>query len=215
MIDCLADADIRILGAISHDEAMHLQEQEYKRVRSGISHGSVFFLEHNPPVITLGRRAGAQSLLVREDDILRRGYQLRTTNRGGLATVHEPGQAVVYFVLPVAPKSGSIFVSQILQLAAEFLENTYGILVRNDVSRPGLWWNEKKLCFCGFDFSGGISRHGIAINVSNSLEGFSMIVPCGMPDARATSVSEILERHVDCGSFIAEFSAFLRAQMKL
>ncbi len=214
MIDCLAVADIRVIGSISHDEAMRLQDEEYERVRSGISRGSVFFLEHNPPVITLGRRDDAQSLLVQEDDILRRGYQLRATRRGGLATVHEPGQAVVYFVLPVAPKSGSIFVSQILQLAAEFLENAYGIIVQNDASRPGLWWNEKKLCFCGFDFSGGISRHGIAINVSNSMQGFSMIVPCGMPDAAITSVSEILKRHIDCGSFIAEFSAFFRTQTK-
>lgn len=208
----LKNADIRILGSIPYDEAMHLQDEEYQHVQSGISNGAVFLLEHDPPVITLGKRAKAQSLLIREEEVVRHGYQIRAASRGGLATVHEPGQAIAYFVVPVAAKSGGSFVSQILQLVADFLIKEYGITVQNDNERPGLWWSGKKICFCGFDLSGGVSRHGIAINVANSMKGFSMIVPCGMPDVKTTSLSQILTQHIYCDTFLKNFASFLRAR---
>ncbi len=53
--------------------------------------------------------------------------------------------------------------------------------------------------------------HGIAVNVSNSMEGFSLIVPCGMEGAGVTSVSALLGRRVDAGAFMEKFAVRLRA----
>ncbi len=210
MTSFLKKVDIRVIGIIGYDEAMLLQDAEYQNVRDGISQGAIFLLEHDPPVITVGRRTDRCFFLLSENELANQGYQLRKTTRGGLATAHEPGQAVVYFVIPTPAKSSASFVLNIMRVAAEFIARTYGIQCDYDDSRPGLWINGMKLCSCGFDFTGGISRHGIAINVSNSMKGFSFIVPCGMPEAKITSISEILHTHVDCRSFLNEFASFLR-----
>lgn len=207
----LKNADIRILGSISYDEAMHLQDEEFQKVRDGISRGAVFLLEHDPPVVTLGRRSDTRSLFITEDKLALQGYQLRKTTRGGLVTVHEPGQAIAYFVTPTSAKSSASFVMHVMRTAAKFLAKVYGISANYDNNRPGLWINGRKLCFCGFDFTGGVSRHGFAINVSNTMKGFSMIVPCGMPDTQIVSVSEILESPVDCRFFINKLASFFCA----
>ncbi len=202
---------VSILGAVDYDTALTLQREAHERVLAGTSPGTVFLLEHDPPVITQGRRAGAAGLLVPEEALAPRGYQLRHAGRGGDITVHEPGQVVVYFVLPVQSKSAAPFVKGILGLMAAFLEDEYGIAARYDAARPGLWAGNEKLCAAGVDLSGGVSMHGIAVNVSNSMEGFSLIVPCGMEGAGVTSVSALLGRRVDAGAFMEKFAARLRA----
>ncbi|MCX7677868.1 MAG: lipoyl(octanoyl) transferase [Spirochaetes bacterium] len=207
-----AHIPIRFLGNISYDDAMHEQEEEYEKVRSGNSQGAVFLLEHNPPVITFGKRDNQNSLLLHEHEIIRRGYQIRTASRGGFATVHEPGQAIVYFVVPIKPKSSKVFVSHILHLTSQFLLMQYGIVTQCELLPTGLWWQDRKLCFCGFDFSGGVSRHGIALNICNTMEGFSMIIPCGMTHLKPTSLSEILQTNIDCTDFLHQFALFLKAQ---
>ena len=203
--------EVRLLGRVDYDRAIALQRAARERVLRNESPGTVFLLEHDPPVITLGRRAGAAGLRVPEEALARRGYQLRHAGRGGDITVHEPGQVVVYFVLPVQSKSAAPFVKGILGLMAAFLEEEYGIAARYDAARPGLWAGNEKLCAAGVDLSGGVSMHGIAVNVSNSMEGFSLIVPCGMEGAGVTSVSALLGRRVDTGAFMEKFAARLRA----
>jgi lipoyl(octanoyl) transferase len=207
-------ADILMLGRINYSQAMAIQDRHWNRVREGKSAGAVLLLENDPPVITLGRRATSKALCVSEENIKKAGFAIHHSSRGGFATVHEPGQAVVYFVLPVEAKSTGFFVSHILHLAADFLAKSYGIIAQHDAHRPGLWWNGEKLCACGFDLTGGVSRHGIAINVSNSLAGFSLIIPCGMRGIEATSVSRILHRTIECGSFLNEFAAYLNNKQR-
>ncbi len=45
----------------------------------------------------------------------------------------------------------------------------------------------------------GVSTHGFAVNVTNDLEPFSWIVPCGLPDVRMTSVERELGHAPDGG----------------
>lgn len=202
---------VRLMGALDYDSALALQGEERDRVRSGSSAGSIFLLEHDPPVITLGRRADGRNLLETEAALARRGYQLRKSGRGGDITVHEPGQLVAYFVLPVKSKAAGPFVEGILGFMSVFLIEVYGIDARYDARRPGLWAGSAKLCAAGVDLSGGVSMHGIALNVSNSMEGFSFIVPCGIEGAGVTSVSALLGRKVDSSGLAAKFAERLRA----
>ncbi len=183
---------VRVLGEIDYDGALLLQENERDRVTRGESPGTVFILEHSPPVITLGRRADLSHLLENRETLAERGYQLRKVDRGGDITVHEPGQVVVYFILPVRSKDAGPFVEGILSIAGCFLRTGYGVDAHFSRERPGLWAGNAKLCAAGFDLRGGVSTHGIAINVSNTLEGFSFIVPCGIEGANVTSLSILL-----------------------
>ena len=197
---------VRVIGTLDYDTALALQHDERQRVLCGDIPGTVLLLEHDPPVITLGRRADGRSLLESEESLIGRGYQVRRTERGGDVTVHEPGQVVVYFMLPVGPKSAGPFVEGILGLAADFLREHYHVEARYDGARPGLWAEGKKLCAAGLDLTGGVSMHGIAVNVSNSMEGFSLVVPCGIEGSSVTSLSALLGRHVPAGGFMAAFA---------
>ena len=58
--------------------------------------------------------------------------------------------------------------------------------------RPGVWVDGAKLAAVGVRVSRGISRHGLALNVSTDLEWFARIVPCGIPDIEATSLERLL-----------------------
>jgi lipoate-protein ligase B len=195
---------IEIQGLVGYDDALKLQEMEKERVLSGKSPGSIFLLEHDPPVITIGRRGGRENFLAGEDEILRRGYLVRSTGRGGDVTVHEPGQVVAYFVLPVSPKRGASFAGAVLGIVEKAMRRHLPA-VRIDYERPGLWIEGRKICSCGFDMTGGVSMHGIALNVSNTLEGFSLVVACGLRGAEMTTLSRELGRAVD--------SALLRREL--
>ena len=55
----------------------------------------ILMLEH-PPVFTLGRRGGAENLLVSESFLEKSGIAITQVERGGNITYHGPGQLVVY-----------------------------------------------------------------------------------------------------------------------
>ena len=198
----------KVLGKIDYDSAVQLQLEEKELVKSGKSEGSIFFLEHDPAVITLGRNAIESNMLIPEKLLESRGYQVRKVSRGGDVTVHEPGQLVVYFVVPLRSKAVRDFVDSVMNGLKLCLKNDFGIEANFDQSKPGLWVEDRKICSVGFDLTGRVSMHGIALNVSNSLAGFSMIVPCGLPGVKMTTMSKELGKEVPVNDVIDALKAY-------
>jgi lipoyl(octanoyl) transferase len=60
---------------------------------------------------------------------------------------------------------------------------------RRDGSHRGAQPGERKIASLGVHISRGISTHGFAVNVSNDLEPFSWVIPCGLPDVTMTSLA--------------------------
>lgn len=185
-----------MLGSLEYSSAMKIQEAEKQSLLAGKSSGCILFLEHNPPVITLGRRCGTDELLLSEELIKSSGYAIARAERGGLATVHEPGQLVIYLVLPVKPKAVSDFVLSAVLPAAEALSESFESELHYSDENPGIWHKDKKCASVGFDLRHGVSSHGIAVNICNSMKGFSFINPCGQSAEIMTSISEICGRDV-------------------
>jgi lipoate-protein ligase B len=113
--------EVRILGAVDYESAMDLQYREKRRVLDGKSPGAILMLEHDPPVITLGRHGMADNITAPESIIGLSGYRVIRTERGGDVTVHEPGQLVVYYILPVKSKNSSAFVAGIMDPVVDVL----------------------------------------------------------------------------------------------
>ena len=194
--------DKKYLGRIDYDAAVKLQLEERERVKNGESKGTIFFLEHSPAVITMGRNAVESNMLVPEKLLESRGYQVRKVSRGGDVTVHEPGQLVIYFVVPLRSKAVREFVDGVTNAISLCLKEHFGLNATFRQDKPGLWVEDRKICSVGFDLTQKVSMHGIALNVCNSLEGFSLIVPCGLPGVKMTTMSKELKGEINVNDVI-------------
>lgn len=179
-------------GRIGYAEAMARQQAAWQALVDGGGEHRLFTLEHDP-VITMGRRAATTDLLVSEETLRQRGVDLVVSDRGGEVTYHGPGQLVLYAVvhtraLGIGP---SDLVRGLAGAISDYLASL-GISAPYDAAHPGLWTSDGKLVAVGMRISRGVSMHGAALNLTTSLDAFSLFVPCGMPGAAATSVARCL-----------------------
>jgi len=124
------------------------------------------------------------------------------TNRGGDITHHAPGQIVGYPILDLDNFFTDIHLYLrtlediiILTLAeygikGERLDGATGVWIEPDTSRA------RKICAMGIRCSRWVTMHGFAFNVSNDLNLFKNIIPCGIEDKAITSLSAEFGRDV-------------------
>lgn len=159
--------------------------------------GYLICLEH-PTTITLGKRGKLEDLLGLEL-IKAQGVPVFKVDRGGQATCHEPGQLVIYPILRLEPLGMGVV--DLIRGMAHALADTlkiWGLEADYDQSVPGLWTRQdppEKVASVGMRVSGGVTTHGLAVNLINDLSGFGMIIPCGMPEGRLTSLAQHLAQH--------------------
>ncbi len=67
--------------------------------------------------------------------------------------------------------------------------------------QTGVWVGERKIGSIGVHVSRGVTTHGLAVNVSNDLQPFEWVVPCGIEDCKVTSLSRELGAEQDLGAF--------------
>jgi lipoyl(octanoyl) transferase len=131
-----------------------------------------------------------------ENEILDKNINLIKTNRGGKITYHGPGQIVCYFVLDLKKRKKDIrkFISIIEKTIIETLQQ-FNISTKSDPKNIGIWHEEKKeikkVAAIGIRVSKWIAYHGFAINVSNDLNKYRAIVPCGITDKGVTNLKKI------------------------
>ncbi len=143
---------------------------------------SVIINTHKP-TITLGRRTDPSHILLTKDELKKKGIDLVKVQRGGSVTYHGPGQLVIYIIAKVSRYGGTRkFVEKSIGLMQKIASN-YSVDTVVNTEMPGLWTtdeNPRKLGAIGFQIKGGVSLHGIALNIDNSLIPFQYIVPCGL-----------------------------------
>ncbi len=111
----------------------------------------------------------------------KRGVEIRAVKRGGQATLHAPGQLVMYPVMDllqwkIRPRD---FLSLLEQITCDVLKE-YGIRAKKQESSAGLFTKKGKIAFFGIHISKGVSQHGLSLNVSNDLKLFNVIRSCGV-----------------------------------
>jgi lipoyl(octanoyl) transferase len=70
----------------------------------------------------------------------------------------------------------------------------FGVTAARRDGYPGVWCDlesatPRKLGALGLRVEGGVTYHGIALNVTTNLHDFTLIDACGMPDAETTSIA--------------------------
>lgn len=140
--------------------------------------GTVLGFEPDP-VVTLGHRADLKSAFLwpaaRFEEL---GFAILPTDRGGEATIHSPGQLVIFPALDVRPVGVRRFVG-LLESATRRWLTRFQVEATWNPCEPGLYTREGKVVSIGLRVQKGIVRHGLAINVRNDLKVFSGIRVCG------------------------------------
>jgi lipoate-protein ligase B len=188
------------LGCVPYADALRLQERLVEERRRGAAPDRLLLLEH-PRVVTLGRRARRESLLVDPEELARRGIGLFEAARGGDATYHGPGQLVGYLIADLAARGEPDvhrFLRRLEGALAEALARL-GVPPRALAGRTGVFVDDplrplpaRKIASIGVGLRGWVSYHGFALNVTLDPAEFAVIVPCGLRDVAMTSVAREL-----------------------
>lgn len=170
----------RDLGLMPFGGAWDLQQELVAKRKRGEIPDQLLFVEH-PHVITLGRNAKRQNVLVSESELERLGIELRPTDRGGDVTYHGPGQLVMYPILDLRNWKRDV-VAYVRALEQVIIESVARLGVRAETLAgcTGVWVGEAKLAAIGIHISRWVTSHGVALNVSPKMEYFNCIVPCGI-----------------------------------
>jgi lipoyl(octanoyl) transferase len=186
------------LGVVPYQPAMELMAQLRAEVEKGAP-DHILLLQHDP-VITRGssqKKSSDAGLTRSPEEIQSQGIQIVDTDRGGQTTVHGPGQLVGYMIVDLKRKKMKLkdFVFQVMETVKATVDS-YGLETRIDQNLPGLFVEQKKVAFCGFNVKQHVTTHGFSINVNNDLKPFGLIVPCGNEETSITSMEmETHRRH--------------------
>jgi lipoyl(octanoyl) transferase len=125
-----------------------------------------------------------------EDWYRAQGIDIVDVDRGGKVTYHGPGQLVGYPIVAIGDVMEYV---ALLERAIVAALDDEGIVARGrsaeGIAWTGVWTEDRKIASIGLHVSQGVTKHGFAVNVDNSLEPFGWIVPCGLPEVSMTSVA--------------------------
>jgi lipoyl(octanoyl) transferase len=188
------------LGLVEYKAALKLQESLVELRKQDRIADTLLVLEH-PPVITLGRNAKAAHLRASVAELAARGVQIFECNRGGDITFHGPGQLVGYPIFDLRAFTGedgrrkTLGAVEFVRRLEEALIRTcgdLGISTERVKGLTGVWTvhQQAKIAAIGVHISRAVTSHGFALNVTNNLDYFNLIVPCGIADKPVTSIEK-------------------------
>ena len=171
---------------ITYKKAMLFMNKRVEEVKLGKNNELIWLLEH-PTTYSAG-------VSFNKKDILNKNIKVIKTNRGGKITLHNKGQKIIYFVINLNNRKKDIrkFINVIEHSIIQFLEN-FKIKANKDKKNIGIWVNSKKIAAIGIRVSRWVAYHGCSINISNNLDQYLKIVPCGLNNKKVTSIYKEIE----------------------
>jgi len=209
-----AEILVRRLGTVPYLEAWELQKELAEQRRRDEVPDVLLLLEH-PPTYTRGRRSKPEELPMGVEWYEAQGIEVHDTDRGGLVTYHGPGQLVAYPIVDLGAYGDDVhaYVRGLERVVVGALGSA-GVPARTIAGLTGIWTEgeapptlspspARKIGSIGLHVSRGITTHGLAVNVSNDLQPFEWVVPCGIEGVAMTSLSRELGGEQDLDDFAA------------
>jgi lipoate-protein ligase B len=189
------------LGLAPYAEAWELQRRLVAGRKASVVPDVLLLCEH-PHVITLGRNGKREHLRASAHRLEQMDVEFHATDRGGDITYHGPGQLVGYPILNLSLLRRDVvwYVRQLEEVLIRAARD-FGLAALRKPGLIGVWTTspqsgEEKLAAIGVHISRWVTSHGFAYNVATDLRYFDLIVPCGLPDRRATSLEQLLGRAI-------------------
>jgi lipoyl(octanoyl) transferase len=190
-----ANATVLDLGVRGYREVWELQHRLHEAVRQGRRPDTWIVVEH-APVITLGRAANPENVLINKRELAARNVDLVAIERGGDVTYHGPGQLVVYPIRKLERFREVVPLVRSLEGAVIDACARFGVQGERWSGHAGVWVGRDQICAIGLAIQQMVSLHGLALNVSTDLAYDRLINPCGLTDRGVTSLSKELQRSV-------------------
>jgi len=180
-------AEIVDLGVRDYASTLELQRAMVAERARGERGDAVLLVEH-PPVVTVGRRGRGPGGFAP-----RGGVPVVEVERGGEATYHGPGQAVVYPIvfLPEGRRDLHAFLRALEGAVIDTLAG-YGVAGERVAGKTGVFVGGRKVASIGVAVSRWVTYHGVALNVDTDLRGFAGFAPCGLPSSTMANVGTLL-----------------------
>jgi lipoate-protein ligase B len=151
------------LGTVGYQDAWELQRAVALARRNGeLNDDAVLLLEH-PPVYTMGRQGEARHLGEGEESLI----------------AGHPAHGDVHHYL------------RALEAALIATAAAYGVEVTRRPPYTGVWAADQKLGAIGVKLAGGVTTHGVALNVATDLGWFDRIIPCGIDGSGVASLESL------------------------
>ena len=177
---------------VKYISAIKIMEERMEGIFQGKKKELIWILEHEE-IYTGGTS-------YKEIEILNKSINFIKSNRGGKVTYHGPGQLVVYLVLDLRNRQKNIrkLINIIEKTIIETL-NDFNIKTQSDRQNIGIWFKNKnnfeKVAAIGLKVKRWIAYHGFAINISNNLDKYKNIIPCGIINRKVTNLNKIKKQN--------------------
>ena len=167
---------------VSYKKSMLLLNKRVDEVKLGKKKELIWILEH-PSTYTAG-------VSYNKKEIIDESIKIVKTNRGGKITLHNPNQKIIYFVINLNNRKKDIrkLINSIENSIIEFLK-IYKINAKKDKKNIGIWVKNRKIAAIGLRVSRWVAFHGCSINISNNLNEYLKIIPCGLDNKKVTSIN--------------------------
>jgi lipoyl(octanoyl) transferase len=186
------------IGRAPYEPTVRLQQRLLEEVKAAEDERAyLIFVEHDPPVITLGRGTRGDHVRASRERLAREGIEICETARGGDVTYHGPGQIVGYPILRLDLHGRDVH--RYMRDLEEVLIRTlarFGVEGGRAEGQTGVWVGNEKIAAIGVAVRRWVTWHGFALNVATNLAHFGLIVPCGITDKGVTSLARLLGRPV-------------------
>jgi lipoyl(octanoyl) transferase len=180
------------IGVIDYLSAWKMQKQIHEKVVNDTEPNTLLILQH-PSVYTAGRRTEISDRPLDDTPVI-------DVDRGGKITWHGLGQIVGYPIIKLKNSTDVVGFVRELETAIISICEEFGIKAERYCERSGVWLRDakgdRKIAAIGLRVAKGVTMHGFALNVNPDLSAYSKIVPCGIADAKVTSLSAELGRSI-------------------
>ena len=180
------------LGLIDYLSAWQMQKEIQEKVINNIEPNTLLILQH-PSVYTAGRRTEITDRPLDNTPVI-------DVDRGGKITWHGLGQIVGYPIIKLKNSTDVVGFVRELETSLISICDEFGIKAQRYCERSGVWLRDakgdRKIAAIGLRVAKGVTMHGFALNVNPDLSAYSKIIPCGIADAKVTSLSAELGRNV-------------------
>tara|TARA_B100000427_G_scaffold193445_1_gene160804 strand:+ start:68 stop:688 length:621 start_codon:yes stop_codon:yes gene_type:complete len=177
---------------IKYKTALRQMELRMEQVANGNKNELIWLLEHEE-IFTGGTS-------YKESEILDKSIKFIKTNRGGKITYHGPGQLVFYIVLDLKRRGKNIrkLINAIEKTIIDTLKEfkIYSFADREDI---GIWIKKNgkvnKVAAIGIKVKKWIAYHGFSVNISNNIDEYKKIIPCGIKIKKVTNLIKIKKQN--------------------